>query len=44
MDYRWGRNTTLDLELNTETSDKTLVTGEEKNKVYFINVGYQHNF
>jgi tetratricopeptide (TPR) repeat protein len=44
MDYRWSRNTSLDLELSAETSDKTLVTGEEKNKVYFINAGYQYNF
>jgi hypothetical protein len=44
MDYRWSRNTSMEIELSNEISDKTLVAGEEKNKVYYINIGYHHNF
>ncbi len=44
MDYRWKRNTSLEFEFGSETSDKTLVAGEEKNQVYFLNLGYQYNF
>lgn len=44
MDYRWGRQTSFEFELGGETSDKTLVSGEENNKIYFFNLGYHHNF
>ena len=44
MDYRWKRNTSLEFEFGSESSDKTLVAGDEKNQVYFLNVGYQYNF
>lgn len=44
LDYRWGRRTSFEIELGGESSDRTLVTGDEKNKLYFFNLGYQHNF
>ena len=44
MDYRWGRNTSLEFEFGLETSNRTLVSGEENNEVYFLNLGYQHSF
>ncbi|HEY9051974.1 MAG TPA: outer membrane protein assembly factor BamD [Gammaproteobacteria bacterium] len=44
MDYRWKRNTSFEFEVGSESSDKTLVAGDEKNQVYFLNLGYQYNF
>ncbi len=44
LDYRIGRKTSLELDFGGESSDKTLISGEEKNDVYFLNLGYQHNF
>ena len=44
MDYRWGRNTSFEFEFGGESSDKTLVSGDEKNQIYFLNLGYQHSF
>ena len=44
MDYRRDRHTSFEVELNSETSDKSLVSGQEKNDLFYINIGYHHNF
>jgi len=44
MDYRWDRRTSFEFELSSESSDKTLVSGQEKNDIFYINLGYHHNF
>ena len=43
-DYRWDRRTSFEVEFSSETSDKTLVSGQEKNDIFYINIGYHHNF
>jgi len=43
-DYRWDRRTSFEVEFSSETSDKTLVSGQEKNDLFYINIGYHHNF
>lgn len=44
MDYRWKRNMSFEFELSSESSDRTLVSGEEKNDIYFISLGYHYTF
>lgn len=44
MDYRWNRRTSLEFEFSSESSDKTLVTGQEKNDIYYFSLGYHYTF
>ncbi len=44
MDYRWNRRTSFEFEFSSESSDKTLVSGQEKNDIYFLNMGYHYTF
>jgi hypothetical protein len=44
LDYRLKRRLRLEAEIGGEYSDREIVDGSEKNRSYFVSIGYRADF